>query len=57
MWHVDTATTEAIAVGAGILETGSGGGPYPNRPHLQRLLREGRAPPTVVAPNEVPDDA
>lgn len=54
---VDTAAAEAIAVGTGILGTGSGGDPYPGKPHLQRLLRERGVPPTVVAPNEVPDDA
>jgi DUF917 family protein len=57
MWHVDTAAAEAIAVGAGILGTGGGGNPYLGKLHLQRLLREGAAPPTVVAPEEVPDDA
>jgi len=57
MWHVDTAAAEAIAVGAGILGTGGGGNPYLGKLHLQRLLREGAAPPTVVAPEAVPDDA
>jgi len=33
------------------------GDPSLSRLQLQRLLREGAAPPTVVAPDEVPDDA
>lgn len=57
MWHVDEAAAEQIAIGAGILGTGGGGNPYLGKTHLRRLLREGTAPPTVVAPEEVPDDA
>lgn len=57
MWHVDTAAAEAITIGVGILGTGGGGNPYLGKLHLQRLLRERAAPPTVVAPEEVLDDA
>ena len=57
MWHVDEAAAEQIAIGAGILGTGGGGNPYLGKTHLRRLLREVAAPPAVVAPEEVPDDA
>jgi len=57
MWHVDETAAEQIAIGAGILGTGGGGNPYLGKVHLQRLLREGAAPPAVVSPEDVPDDA
>ncbi len=57
MWRVDEAAAERIAVGAGILGTGGGGNPYLGKAQLRRLLREGAEPPTVVAPEEVPDNA
>ena len=57
MWQVDEPAAEQIAIGAGILGTGGGGNPYLGKTQLRRLLREGAAPPVVVAPDEVPDDA
>lgn len=57
MWLVDEAAAEQIAIGAGILGTGGGGNPYLGKTHLLRLLREGAAPPRVVPPEDLPDDA
>ena len=57
MWRVDEAAAEQIAIGAGILGTGGGGNPYLGKTQLRRLLRQGAAPPAVVSPDEVPDDA
>ena len=56
MWIVDDAALERIAIGAGILGTGGGGNPYLGKTHARTLLAAG-ARPTVVAPDEVPDDA
>ena len=56
MWTVDGAALERIAIGAGILGTGGGGNPYLGKLHAQLLVAR-TGPVTVVAPEEVPDDA
>ena len=56
MWTVDDAAVEPIAIGAGILGTGGGGNPYLGMLHARRRIAAGGAV-TVVAPDQVPDDA
>ncbi len=56
MWQIDEDALESIAIGAGILGTGGGGNPYIGRLRARELVRQ-RGPVTVLAPDELPDDA
>ena len=47
---------EAIATGAAILGTGGGGNPYIGRLRAREAIRQ-HGPVTVLAPEELPDDA
>jgi DUF917 family protein len=53
---VDAAQVEDIARGAAILGTGGGGDPYLGKLVALRALEE-HGPPTVIDPDEVPEDA
>lgn len=49
--------THAIAIGAGILGTGGGGNTYIGRIRLERALKEFEQPVTIIAADDVADDA
>ena len=56
MWQVTEDHLEAIATGAAILGTGGGGNPYIGRLRAREAIRQ-HGPVTVLAPEELPDDA
>ena len=56
MWQATEDVLESIAIGAGILGTGGGGNPYIGQLRARQAIRQW-GPVTVLAPEEVPDDA
>ena len=56
MWLATEDHLESIATGAAILGTGGGGNPYIGRLRAREAIRE-HGPVTVLAPEELPDDA
>ena len=56
MWQATEQVLESIAIGAGILGTGGGGNPYIGRLRASQAIKE-YGPVTVLAPEELPDDA
>ena len=56
MWLATEDHLESIATGAAILGTGGGGNPYIGRLRAREAMRE-HGPVTVLAPEELPDDA
>ena len=56
MWQATEQVLESIAIGAGILGTGGGGNPYIGRLRASQAIKE-HGPVTVLAPEELPDDA
>ena len=56
MWTVTEDDLPNIAIGAGILGTGGGGNPYIGQLRARQAMRKW-GPVTVLAPEELPDDA
>ncbi len=56
MWQINDDNLESIAIGAGILGTGGGGNPYIGRLRARQAMKD-RGPVTVLAPEELPEDA
>ncbi len=56
MWQATEDVLESIAIGAGILGTGGGGNPYIGQLRARQAIKE-YGPVTVLAPEEVPEDA
>ncbi len=56
LWQVTENDLESIAIGAGILGTGGGGNPYIGQLRARQAIRQW-GPVTVLAPEELPDDA
>ena len=56
MWQATEDSLPLIAIGAGILGTGGGGNPYIGQLRARQALRRW-GPVTVLAPEEVPEDA
>jgi DUF917 family protein len=56
LWQVNEDCLESIAIGAGILGTGGGGNPYIGQLRARQAIKEW-GPVTVLAPEELPDDA
>ena len=56
MWQATEQVLESIAIGAGILGTGGGGNPYIGRLRASQAIKK-HGPVTVLAPEELPDDA
>ena len=56
MWQATEDALAPIAIGAGILGTGGGGNPYIGQLRARQALRQW-GPVTVMAPEEVPEDA
>ena len=57
MRQVTLNDTHAIAIGAGVLGTGGGGSTYLNRLRLNNELRQAGRPVSIIAADDVPDDA
>ena len=56
MWQATEDVLDSIAIGAGILGTGGGGNPYIGQLRARQAIRQW-GPVTVLAPEELPDDA
>ncbi len=56
MWQATEDALESIAIGAGILGAGGGGNPYIGQLRARQAIKEW-GPVTVLAPEELPDDA
>ena len=56
MWQATEEVLAPIAIGAGILGTGGGGNPYIGQLRAREAIRRW-GPVTVLAPEEVPEDA
>lgn len=56
MWQAYENVLESIAIGAGILGTGGGSNPYIGQLRARQAIKKW-GPVTVLAPEELPDDA
>ena len=56
LWQATEDLLDSIAIGAGILGTGGGGNPYIGQLRARQAIRQW-GPVTVLAPEELPDDA